>query len=122
VRESKENAGRNVNKEGQEGLILNSGRFHISRGRGQRGERTEQRESEKDYRTGLHFTFYEGLYSVQCTLLKGFQPIFFFWGGGGVVKIPNSYRTSCCNSSLLECSPPTAEARVGRHFLFFSQI
>jgi hypothetical protein len=28
-----------VNKEGQEGLILNSGRFHISRGRGQRGER-----------------------------------------------------------------------------------
>ncbi len=28
-----------MNKEGQEGLILNSGRFHISRGRGQRGER-----------------------------------------------------------------------------------
>jgi hypothetical protein len=44
VREYKENAGRNVNKEGQEGLILNSGRFHISRGRGQRGERAEQRE------------------------------------------------------------------------------
>ncbi len=40
----KENAGRNVNKEGQEGLILNSGRFHISRGRGQRWERAEPRE------------------------------------------------------------------------------
>jgi hypothetical protein len=53
VREYKENAGRNVNKEGQGGLILNSGRFHISRGRGQRGERAEQRESKIDYRTGL---------------------------------------------------------------------
>ncbi len=67
-----------MNKEGQEGLILNSGRFHNSRGRGQRGgERAEQGEYKRDYRTGLLFTFYV-VHSVLCSKV--------FLGGGGVVQ------------------------------------